>query len=367
MAGGDRAFIERSIRVGITTLVVVGTSLALLWLLKAALTPLITAFVIAYLFDPLIDRFEAQRVKRSAAIAIVIAAMGGGLMGFLFFVVPRLIAELAVLGQELPLYLEQVLENLIPRFEARTGIEVPGTVAEVIERIRTGELKLPLQSLRGVLEGVTAALTGTIMGIIGLLVVPVLAYYLLVEFDAIKPKILSLVPPRHRDYVTQKAHTVDGLVSGFLRGQLTIAFILGILYAVGFSVIGIDAAVGVGLLAGVMALVPYLGNVVAVTAASGLCILKFGIDIHLVLVLGWYVVVQNLEGFVLTPRIIGHSVGLHPAVVIVALLIGADLLGFLGMLIAVPSAAVVKVFLEEAIEAYRRSDLFDDTPEASGG
>jgi predicted PurR-regulated permease PerM len=111
------------------------------------------------------------------------------------------------------------------------------------------------------------------------------------------------------------------------------------------------------LLAGVMALVPYLGTVVAVLLSGLLCVLEFGFDWHLLAVLGWYVVVQNFEGFVLTPYIVGGSVGLHPAAVIVALLIGGDLFGFLGLLIAVPAAAVVKVFIDELLDVYRRSSL----------
>ena len=121
--------------------------------------------------------------------------------------------------------------------------------------------------------------------------------------------------------------------------------------------IGVDLAIGVGLLAGVLALVPYLGSAVALATASLLCVLEFGFGWHLVAVLGWYVAVQNLESFVLTPRIVGGSVGLHPAAVIVALLIGGDLFGFLGLLIAVPAAAVVKVFVDELLEVYRRSAL----------
>ena len=111
-----------------------------------------------------------------------------------------------------------------------------------------------------------------------------------------------------------------------MRGQLLVAACLGVLYAVGFSAIGIDLAIGVGLLAGAMAVIPYLGSIVALGTATVLCVLKFGFDGHLLAVVGWYAVVQNLEGFVLTPRIVGSSVGLHPAAVIVALLIGGDLL-----------------------------------------
>lgn len=360
MPTSDRAFIERSLRVGIVAATSVAAVLALLWVLKGALTPLVAAFVIAYLFDPLIDRFEARRVRRSAAILLLILVMGVGVVGFLVLVLPRLISELALLGQQLPEYLARLLETWIPRFETRTGVEVPRTVEELLQRLRSGEIDLPLSTLRSVLERGLGVVTGTVSGIIGLLVVPVLAYYLLVEFDDLKPRILALVPPRHREYVRTRARTVDDLVAGFLRGQVTVALILGVLYAVGFSLIGIDLAVGVGMLAGILALVPYLGNVVAVTLATALCLLKFGVDLHLPLVIGWYVLVQTLEGFFLTPRIVGGHVGLHPAVVIVALLIGGDLFGFVGLLVAVPLSAVVKVFVGEALAAYRRSSVYGE-------
>ncbi len=358
MPSEDRIFIDRWIRIGITLAIAIVALLTVLYLLKAALTPLLAAFVIAYLFDPLIDRFEAQRLKRGAAVLLVVGVIGGGLALVLAVVLPRLIAELAVLARELPGYLERALEVGVPRFETLTGVTVPQSVEEFSARLQSGELTLPFDALRSVFEQTLGFLTGTVSGVVALLIIPILAYYALVEFDTLKAGALTLVPPRHRAYVIEKAHTIDDLVSGFLRGQLTIAGILGVLYAVGFSLIGIDLAIGVGLLAGVMALIPYLGNIVAVTAATLLCVLKFGVDVHLALVLGWYFVVQNLEGWFLTPRIMGKSVGLHPGLVIVALLIGADLLGFVGMLVAVPLAATAKVFVDEALEAWRSSPAY---------
>ncbi len=358
MPSDDRIFIERSIRLAIVAIVSVALVLSLLYVLKAALTPLAAAFVLAYLFDPLIDRFEERRMKRGAAILLVLTAIGIGGLALVAWILPRGVGELAHLAQALPGYLERTLDVLIPRFEATTGVQVPHNVEELAERVRSGELRLPLEAIRDLLQRSLAFLTGTVSGVIGLLVVPILAYYALVHFDQLKKRALTLVPPRHRDYVRQKATTVDGLISSFLRGQLTIALTLGVLYAVGFSLIGIDLAVGVGMVSGLMALIPYLGNIVAVSAASVLCMLKFGVDVHLLLVLGWYALVQSLEGWILTPRVIGHSVGLHPALVIIALLIGADLLGFIGLLVAVPIAAVIKVFVEEALTAYRGSQLF---------
>ncbi len=354
----DRDFVARAARRAIIGAVAAAVVFALLFVLKAALTPLAAAFVIAYLLDPVIDRFEAHRVRRSVAIFLLLALFGGALAGAVFFVVPKLSREVSALAERMPDYLDRLSTVVIPGLEQRFGIDIPHTFDDVLASVRSGEIKLPLETMRNLFTSTLATLTGTVGSLVGLLVIPILAYYVLVEFDQIVARIGAYVPPRQRDYVFGKARTVDHLISSFLRGQLLVAASLGTLYAIGFSLIGVDLALGVGLLAGVLALVPYLGNIVALTTATLLCILKFGIDWHLGAVLGWYAVCQNLEGFVLTPRIVGQSVGLHPAVVIVALLIGGDLFGFLGLLIAVPAAAVVKVFIDELSDAYRRSAIF---------
>jgi len=359
-AQSDRDFVVRAARWAIVALVAAAVVFALVWVLKAALTPLAAAFVIAYLLDPLIDRFERRHVRRSLAIFLLLGLLGGGLFAFVVVVLPALQRDLAALAERMPGYLQQLNQQVLPTVERALGIQLPHTLQDLIERVRAGDIPLPLDALRGLAGQVLSTLTGTVSAVVGLLVIPILAYYLLVEFDSITARMAGWIPPRQRPYVLQKIRMVDQLVSGFLRGQLLVAACLAVLYAAGFSVIGIDMAIGVGMVAGAMALVPYLGNVVAVGLASGLCILEFGFGGHLVAVLAWYATVQTLEGFVLTPRIVGQSVGLHPAAVIVALLIGGDLFGFLGLLIAVPAAAVVKVFAAEFMERYRGSALFAD-------
>jgi predicted PurR-regulated permease PerM len=365
-AQSDRDFVARAARFGIVTAAVAAALFATLWVLKGALTPLVTAFVIAYLLDPLIDRLERLGLGRRFAILFVLALVGTAFAAFLLLVIPLLVEQLTNLVTAIPVYLERAQTELLPAFEARFGVELPN-VEEVLAQLKSLDLTAlgtAGDAVRQALTTVTGTLTGTVSALINALVIPILAYYLLVEFDDILARLAEWIPQRHREYVVDKARTADTLISGFLRGQLLVASILGVLYAVGFGFLGIDFAIGVGLLAGVMALVPYLGNVVALGSALALAILEFGFDWHVFGVIGWYVVVQNLEGFVLTPRIVGGSVGLHPAVVIVALLIGGDLFGFLGLLIAVPAAAVAKVFIDELLEAYRRSPLFLDR---SGG
>jgi predicted PurR-regulated permease PerM len=357
--GSDLEFIARSMRRFIVIAVIAIVVLALLWALKAALTPLAIAFLFAYLLDPVIDRIESWGVPRRLAILMLLGTVVAVLIGSLLGLIPMLQRDIAALVEQMPVYLERLREQ-IPLVERRFGIHLPRTLNEVLQSVNSGEVALPLDAMRTLLGQLILYATGTIAAFIGFLVIPILAYYALVEFDKIVPKVASWFPPRHRERWVAQVRMVDHLVSSFVRGQLLVAGCLGLLYAIGFSWIGIDLAVGVGLLAGAMALVPYLGNVVAVSAASILCLLKFGIDGHLAAVVGWYVFVQILEGFVLTPRIVGQSVGLHPAAVIVALLIGGDLFGFFGLLIAVPLAAVVKVFAGELLEQYQESALYGD-------
>jgi predicted PurR-regulated permease PerM len=354
----DRIFIQRALRLAIIALAVAGSVLALLWLLAAALTPLAAAFVLAYLFDPLIDRFERRRIGRRVAIFLLLGVVGAAVFAFAFLVLPRVQHEIVSLSAKLPGYLEQAHARVAPFLESRFGVQLPHTVREGLQTLPEGGLQWGLGAARGLLARGAGLVSGTLGTLVGLLVIPVIAYYLLAEFDEIKRKLLGYVPLAHQRRVAEKAAVVDALVSGFVRGQLLVCLILGALYASGFAAIGVDLGVGIGLAAGVLAIIPYVGGAFALGSASLLAWLEWGVDHHLALVVGWYLVVQGLEGMVLVPRIVGRSVGMHPVTVIVALLIGGDLLGFLGLLVAVPLAAVVQVFVRDGLAAYRGSALF---------
>jgi predicted PurR-regulated permease PerM len=360
----DRAFIERAVRWGITLAVALAFSFGLLWLLKGALTPLAVAWVIAYLFDPLIDRFEARGVPRGAAIVLLLALIAGTLVAVGLFLIPTMQRELAALADRMPGYMDVVLGKLLPFLEDRLGLRLPTSVQDAISRLRAGEIPIPLDAARAVLERALATLTGTVGALVSLLIIPVLAYYLLVEFDRIRLAVLDLVPRQYQELVSEQALRVDRLISGFIRGQLTVCALLAVLYSVGFAIIGIDLAFVIGAIAGVAAIIPYVGGALALASAAGMCLLQYGVDVHLALVVGWYALVQGLEGMVLTPRILGGSLGMHPVVVIVALMIGADLLGFLGLMVAVPIAAVTQVVLQDLLALYRRSTLYE--PAGSG-
>jgi predicted PurR-regulated permease PerM len=341
MENGDRSFNQRAIRWGIVLFVVVVVTFGLLWVLKSALTPLAVAFLLAYLLDPLIDRLEAYRIPRPAAIVLLLAAWGAAVVVFMAFLIPIMQKEVATLA-----------------YQQSLGITFPGNLQEALEQLKERGTELPLGWIRSLLANIAGLFSNTVGMLVGLIVIPVIAFYFLVDFDRLQEQMFGYVPPRYREYAAEKGRQVDHIISSFIRGQLTVCAILGILYAVGYLAIGIHLAIVIGLIGGMIAIIPYVGSAVAVFSASAICLLQYGIDVRIVLVVGWYTIVQSLEGYILTPRIVGHSLGLHPVAVIVALLIGGDLLGFLGLLIAVPAAAVVKVFVSEALAAYRASSVY---------
>lgn len=350
----DRAFIDRSIRIAI----VVATSLvvlfALFFVLKGALTPLAVSLGIAYFLDPVVRRLESHGVRRSLSVlALMLIAVG--ILGLVLFVlVPALVGQVAELARSLPAYLNAMLEWLLPRLES-LGVDVPTSWTEAFHQVRES---IGVERLSGWAQRLLGTVSGTLGAIVGIVVIPVIAYYMLAEFSAVKAGVVSLIPPRYRDAVVSRWRKVDDLLSSFVRGQFTVSVLLGALYAAGFAILGVPMAMLIGLVSGAVAFIPYVGSALALTLASALCLFEYGIGLRLAGVAGWYVVVQNLEGFVLTPRIVGSSVGLHPMTVIVALLIGGNLLGFLGLLIAVPVAAVVQVFVREFVDFYRASDLY---------
>jgi predicted PurR-regulated permease PerM len=362
----DRDFIAKFVRRGIVIAIAAAVVLLLLWLLKSALTPLAVAFVFAYFLDPLIDRFEARRIPRRVAILFLVAVSGVAAVVVTVFVVPKLLQEIANLATKLPGYLNGAITAINPWFESQFGIAIPTSIREGLESFKSSGASVPLESLHRLIKQTVHGVTGTLGSAIALLVIPVITYYALLEFDNIKAWLLDLVPVGYREAVESKSSMIDELVSGFIRGQLIVAMLLGALYAVGFSLIGIDMAIGIGLIAGMLGIIPYVGSAVALALAAGLCVLQYGVGLQLLLVVGWYAIVQTLEGLFLTPRIVGQSVGIHPVAVIVGLLIGGDLLGFLGLIVAVPATAIIQVFVVELLETYRNSTLYSGPTQPPG-
>lgn len=213
----------------------------------------------------------------------------------------------------------------------------------------------PAGQVLGYLVGGTASLLGAVLG---LLVIPVFSFYLLYDFDRITSGMHGLVPPRLRPFVLDMANEVDEVLGQFVRGQLLIMLLLAVLYSLAYSLIGVRLAVPIGIVAGLLSFIPYVGGATALGLALLMCLMAGTSWAQVGGVVAAYAVIQALEGFVITPRIMQEKVGLSAVWVLLALLVFGELFGFFGVLIAVPAAAVAKIFVLRALEHYRKSPLF---------
>ena len=261
----------------------------------------------------------------------------------------------------LPAYIPHLYDITPPAIKGYLGVETPDRLVlrlnELFEQARTaapGLLKPLLQFIR---ETLTSTV-GVVVTLLGYLIVPVYLFYLLFDLPRLKRFVESFVPVRFRPAYGAKLAEIDGVLSGFVRGQLSVCGILAILYSTGLYVIGIDLAIAIGTLAGIAFIIPYVGTLVGITLSVVMALLKYNDIMHPLLCLGWIGLVQLLEGTILTPKIVGNTVGLHPLVAIVSLLIGGQLFGIIGMLLAVPVTAVLQVFLRSLSEYYRMSDFY---------
>ena len=331
-----------------------------LYLVRGVLPPVLTALALAYMLDPLVDRLEARKVPRSVGILVLLLIAGVTLTAGTLVVLPAVLADLAALAHELPRALASALERVQPWLLER-GLSLPHSPQELVAAADTHLRELapsalgPLRNLAGTVAGGTASLVGSLAA---LLIVPVLAFYLLRDFDLMVARVFELVPPRRRPQVASLAREVDLVVGQFLRGQLTVMVLLGILYGVGYASIGVPLAVPIGMVGGLLSFIPYVGSGVALTLGLLMVTLHFTAWSQLVLVLAVYAVVQLLEGFVITPRVVGDKLGISPLWVLIALMVGAELYGLLGVMFALPVTAVLKVFLGHALARYRSSELF---------
>ncbi|MBU1881590.1 AI-2E family transporter, partial [bacterium] len=342
-------------------IVVIAAFLILLtYILRSVLLPVLIALLFAYLLDPVIDRLERWRLNRSLAIlilAVVVLIVVGTLGGFLALQAQQ---EMVAFYKKLPDYLNRIQTDFVPWVETTLNITLPHTMEEFAGELRTNLLNIDPASLRPVTTFASKLSSSTlalISSILGLIIIPVFLFYFLRDWDKIMTQVLALIPLKQRDYVLTKAAKIDEIVGAFIRGQLTVAITLGILYSSGLVIIGLDLAVVIGMLAGIGFIIPYLGTVLGIIAATVMALVQFGIAWQVLGAWAVFGVVQLFEGTILTPKIMGEKVGLSPVAVIFSLMVGAKLMGVVGMLIAVPAAAVLNVFINEALARYRQSDL----------
>lgn len=335
-----------------------------LYALRSVLTPLFLAFAIAYVLDPVIDRLEAAKIPRPAGIAMVLVAGLGLIAAFIALVLPVVAGEVASVASELPGKIAALIASADPWLTAH-GIKVPHTTTEWMEQLgmhANAVASSVLAPAGGILSAVLAGTFSMAGSVVAALVVPVLAVYFLNDFDRITAGIRGFLPRRYRRVVTEYAREIDAALSHFVRGQLAVMAIMALLYGLAYALLGVRLALPIGVLSGVLSFIPYLGSAFALISGLLMSLLGGFNPGQLVGVIVAYAIVQTLEGFVIQPRVMGKTVGLPEMWVLIALFVGGEIFGFLGVLLAVPAAAVAKIFVARAVDFYHESDLYLDGP-----
>jgi predicted PurR-regulated permease PerM len=338
----------------------VAVVLVLAYLLRGVLAPLFLAFMLAYALDPLVKRLQRARVPRSVGAPLVLLALLAVVVATIFIGVPRLVDEFADAARKLP----EQLGNLYVRTEVflRDGFHyrMPATWGELVTNYGAVIADHAPDAAR-----VGSALFGTFSAIfvlLGTLIVPIFALYLLGDFDRIIARTALLVPRRFAPAVTSVALEIHSTLGRYVRGQVITSLVLSALYAGGLELVGIRLAVPIGVLTGLLAFIPYLGLALGTTLAVLVAVLDFHSTGQVVAVCLMMGTVGVLDGMVVTPRIVGGSVGLRPLEVLVTMMAAATLFGFLGVLLAVPLGAVTKILLRRAVDAYLVSEFYRAPP-----
>jgi predicted PurR-regulated permease PerM len=330
----------------------------LTWLLAPVLTPFAVSALLAYLGDPLVDRLQRWKLSRTAAVCVVFVLMTLAIVGVVLLLIPMLERQISSFIEQLPRYIDWIQSRLLPWIQRNLGFSV--------EAFDPSQLKDVLREYWQQAGGVAATVLGGIsksgLAVLGwianLALIPVVTFYLLRDWDALVARVRELLPRPIEPVVSRLASESDSVLGAFLRGQLSVMLALGTIYAVGLWMAGIDLALLIGMLAGLVSFVPYLGVLVGAAAGIIAALVQYGDWLHPLLVIAVFAVDQTLEGFVLTPWLVGDRIGLHPVAVIFAIMAGGQLFGFLGVLLALPVAAVAMVLLRYVHQRYTASGLY---------
>jgi len=360
-----------------TALLSVGACLTFLWILATTgslLAPFVLALVLAYMLDPLVDRMSAGRLSRSAAILLLALPLVAATAALLFLGLPAGVRQMGELLEQLPALLDRITEWAAQWEQQLLALNLPWVdEVRVVEQLRAVDserlFEIARSRFQGVVGGVWSGVIGVGRGLGTFLTLlsyavltPVLTFYLLRDYDHFNAKLLELIPPGRREEVVSFAADYDRDLSAYLRGQFTVALIVGSITAVGLAVWGFPYAFLIGGVVAVLGLIPYAGLLLSLIPAVAIALLSGDVTYSLVQVAVVFGVAQALEGTVISPRIVGESVGLHPVWIVLSLSVGGFFLGFLGLLIGVPLAVGLKLVIGRIVSRYKSSVVYRGEP-----
>ncbi|MBI1274731.1 AI-2E family transporter [bacterium] len=342
----------------------IGLALAVIWLLgalKSILLPFVAGTLLAYLLDPWVDHLEKRRWRRSSATAVVLGGVFTLFVLAMVLILPPLVEQLGNFVAALPEMVDKIrqlmdepLQQAMDKIRATGYVGVSKQLGTAISSQGTKIAAVMTEMVGGLWHSGLAFLN--ILSL--LLITPLVAFYFLRDWDVMKAKLDELLPRRHADTVRRLMHESDYVLSGFIRGQMNVCLILGVYYALALTIAGLPYALLIGLVAGFLAFIPYIGT--ATGLLTGMAVAWFHAHNwqYVAVVACIFGAAQLVEGNFLTPRIVGEKVGLHPVWVMFGMLAGGALLGLVGVLIAVPTAAVIGVLVRFAIAQYKQSQLY---------
>lgn len=331
----------------------------LLYALQSILMPFFVGALLAYLCNPLVNGLMKWRFNRIAAVSTVFSLLFVTIATALILLVPVLWRQFIYLETKLPYFLKWINRKAIPWLEKNFKLDLDRLDMKLISEWLGSYWQEAGTAAGNVLTKVAQS-SVDIISIVGLIsLIPVVTFYLLLDWDKIINNIKELIPRHIEATAMQLATECNDVLSAFLRGQLIVMLLLGIIYAVGLQIVGLKLGIMIGLLAGLASIIPYFGFIVGIVSASITALFQYNMSLEPLLAI-WLVfgIGQILEGWVLQPYLIGDKIGLPPVGVIFAVMAGGQLFGFVGMLLALPVAAIIMVLLQHAHQRYRQSTFY---------
>lgn len=342
-----------------TWLVIFFAFFYLIYVLRSVLMPFVAGTLLAYLLDPCVDKLQKLKLSRTSATLIVCALLIIIVLPTIGLLVSLIENQITLLIQATPKYLNIIMEKVRPSLQEMSG-RFPELQNTNIEELVKSNIGNSMKFVGKVLNSLISNGFALINLISLLLIMPVVAFYMLRDWDDFVKKFESLLPKKSKKTITETLKEIDKIIAGFIRGQLSVCLILGLFYSIGLKLVGLELGLLVGFIAGIISFIPYVGSITGFIIGCVLAFAQYGDITHVLYVVVVFMLGQFIEGNFLTPKLVGESVGLHPVWVMFALLAGGVLLGFLGLMLAVPLAAIIGVLVRLAIKRYKLSSLYLD-------
>ncbi|NOT15144.1 MAG: AI-2E family transporter [Methylotenera sp.] len=341
----------------------------LVYLLSPMLTPFLIAAILAYITNPLVNIIDAFQFKgingkfsfspsRTAATLLVMLLLLAVLIAFLLIVIPLMHKEFLLLAQKLPAYFNTAKSALTPWLFKNFGVTIDIDLAQ-IQQILTENWKTAGNFAKQIAISISSQGLAILAWLANMILIPLVLFYLLVDWNTIITKLNQYIPKKWMGKTQEVASEIDAVLAEFLRGQLTVMLLMSIFYAVGLWLAGLELAIPIGILSGLLGFVPYLGIGLGLVLAILSGFLQFGTLHDLIPVLIVFGIGQVVESMALTPWLVGERIGLHPIIVIFALMAGGQLFGFAGILLALPVSAAIAVGFKHAKKSYLASQFYN--------